>query len=378
MVRAVGIDPGTYSMDIYGFDDRTGETIIDVSIPREEITRDPDIVLRYLEELKDVDVIVGPSGYGIPLKKARDATIEELSYATFITEKDYERNLRIVGLRRLMKKMKESSLNIWFCPGVIHLNTVPKYRKLNKIDMGTADKIFSVVAAMRDEYDRGTKPENMNIILVEIGFAYNAVIGVKNGKIVDGIGGTCSSIGYLGCGAFDAELAYAIANSVEDFSKIILFRGGVGYLEFSEPFKHTVEEFINRTENNREAYEAFIEGILKDIARILVTIDRPSRIFLSGRFVRIDKFRRDLEDRIRELLKKFNIDAELSLVRRHGKNVKEAAEGAAVIANGIGGGIYRTLIDHLELSNSSGTIFDYIVDRDLRKAIMERFRDVPL
>ena len=358
MVRAVGIDPGTYSMDIFGFDDDTGEIIIDVSIPREEITKDPSIVLKYLEKLENVDVIVGPSGYGIPLKRAQEATIEELSYATFITEKDYDRKLRIVGLRKLMNMMRMSRLNIWFCPGVIHLNTVPRYRKLNKIDMGTADKIFSVVAAMRDEYDRGIEPEKMNLIVIEVGFAYNAVIGVRNGKIVDGIGGTYSSIGYLGAGALDGELAYAIANSVEDFSKILLFRGGVAYLLFNDPFKHSVEEFIEKVNENTDAYEAFLEGIVKDLARILVSVGKPSCIYLSGRFIRVEKFRRDLEDRLLDFLKKFNIECEIRTISRMGRNVKEAAEGAAVIANGIGGGRYKKLIDCLELWNSSGTIFD--------------------
>ncbi|NPB00954.1 MAG: DUF1464 domain-containing protein [Crenarchaeota archaeon] len=378
MVRAVGIDPGTYSMDIFGFDDVTGEIIIDVSIPREEITRDPEIVLRHLEKLENIDAIVGPSGYGVPLKRARETSIEELSYATFITEKDYERKLRIVGLRRLMKLMRESRLNIWFCPGVIHLNTVPRYRKLNKIDMGTADKIFSVVAAMRDEYDRGVEPEKMNIIVIEVGFAYNAVIGVRNGKIVDGIGGTCSTIGYLGAGALDGELAYAIANSVEDFSKILLFRGGVAYLVFDNPFNHTVEEFIEKVQKNHEAYEAFLEGIVKDLARMLVSVEEPSRIYLSGRFIRVERFRKDLEDRLLEFLKRFNIKSEICTIGRMGKNVKEAAEGAAVIANGIAGGRYKKLIDRLELWNSSGTIFDHIVDPEIRRILKDRFRNVPL
>ncbi|NPA23223.1 MAG: DUF1464 domain-containing protein [Crenarchaeota archaeon] len=377
MVRAVGVDPGTYSMDLFGFDDETGEVFLDVSIPREEVTRDPEIVLKHLRDT-NADVIVGPSGYGVPLKRARETTDEELSYATFITEKDYERNLRIVGLRKLMKMMRDSNLNIWFCPGVIHLSTVPRYRKLNKIDMGTADKIFSVVAAMRDEYDRGIEPKDMNIILIEVGFAYNAVIGVKNGKIVDGVGGTYSTIGYLGSGALDAELAYAIANSLEDFSKIVLFKGGVAYLVFENPFEHSVEEFVRELEKNEDAYMAFIEGILKDVSRILVSVDEPRRVYLSGRFTRVERFRRDLEDGLSNMLRRFNINAEISLIKRHGRNVKEAAEGAAVIANGIGGGKYRKLIESLELWKSSGTIFDYIVDRDLRGRVMERFRNVPL
>ncbi len=382
MVRAVGIDPGTYSMDIYGFDDKTGETIIDTSILREEITKNPELVLRELEKLKDVDIVVGPSGYGVPLRESKDITDIDIAYATFITEKDYERRLRIVGLRKLMKILKNSNLKVYYCPGVIHLKTVPKYRKLNKIDMGTADKIFSVVAAMRDEYERGVKPRDISIIVVEIGFAYNAVIAVQNGEIVDGIGGTYSTISYLGMGAMDSEVAYAIANVVDDFSKILLFKGGVAYLVFEDPFKHTVEEFIERvkvSENGKIAYEAFIEGILKDIARILVSVDKVDRIYLSGRFIRVEEFRKDLEYRIRKMLNKFNIRCEICTISRRAKNAKEAAEGAAIIGNGLAGGKYSELIETLKLNESSGTIFDYlIIDSDIKSRILEKFAKVPI
>ncbi len=381
MVRAVGIDPGTYSMDIYGFDDETGETIIDISIPREKITENPEIIIQELEKLNNIDIVIAPSGYGIPLKKNYDINERDIAYATFITERDYERRLRIIGLRKLMKLMKNLNMNIWFCPGVIHLDTVPVYRKLNKIDMGTADKIFSVVAAMRDEYERGIEPEDISIIVVEVGFAYNAVIGVQNGEIVDGIGGTYASIGYLGMGAMDSEVAYAIANSVDDFSKIILFRGGVGYLVFDNPFKHSVEEFIeniDKSNRGKIAYEAFIEGILKDIARILVSVDKPRRIYLSGRFIRIEKIREDLKHRIRKMLEKFNIKCEVCTISRRAINAKEAAEGAAIIGNGLVGGKYSKLVEVLKLHKSSGTIFDYIVDEELRSRIVERFLRTPI
>jgi predicted butyrate kinase (DUF1464 family) len=37
--------------------------------------------------------------------------------------------------------MKASHLPPAFLPGVIHLRTVPKYRKANNLDMGTAHKL---------------------------------------------------------------------------------------------------------------------------------------------------------------------------------------------------------------------------------------------
>ena len=387
MVRAVGIDPGTYSMDIFGFDDETGKIIVDESIPRVKITENPEIVLEILRKVKEehgIDIIVGPSGYGVPTKRASELDDHDIRYATFITYRDYERRLRIVGLRRLMKLLREApDLNVWFCPGVVHLPTVPEHRKVNKIDMGTADKVFSVVAAVRDFYEEGIPLDRLDFVLVEIGFAYNAVIGVKGGVIVDGIGGTYASIGYLGMGALDAELAYALANSIDDFSKNILFQGGAAYIAGIDPFKTSIEEFVKKAiegdEKARIAYEAFIEGILKDIARILVSVDNPRAVVLSGRFVRVKEFKEDLEDRLNKFLKRFNINCEIRYIRRRGKVCKEAAEGAAVIANGIAGGIYKEIIHHMKLLEARGHIFDHIyLPEDIVNKIKNTFTNVPI
>jgi len=38
---------------------------------------------------------------------------------------------------------------VYFTPGVVHLNTVPSYRKWNKFDMGTADKVCCVALGIK-------------------------------------------------------------------------------------------------------------------------------------------------------------------------------------------------------------------------------------
>ena len=50
MVRAIGIDSGTKTMDIYGFDDQDGSTIIDEAIPRDKITKSAKLVVEKLRE----------------------------------------------------------------------------------------------------------------------------------------------------------------------------------------------------------------------------------------------------------------------------------------------------------------------------------------
>ncbi len=384
MVKAIGIDPGTMSIDIYGFDDVTGETIVDTSIPRDRLTENPAVVVDLLRDIEarygKVDAIVGPCGYGMPLKRAREAEDWEIKLATFVSAEDVKRRLKIIGLRELMFLMKKNSdLNIWFSPGVIHLPTVPRYRKANRIDMGTADKVYTVVAAVRDQAELyGIPYSEVSLVAVEIGFAYTAAIAVEKGKIVDGVGGTIGWPGYLGMGFMDSELAYALANAYPGFSKLLLFRGGISDIAGFKPFSVMPDQFsklIEKDAKAREAYEAMVEAILKDISTLLVAVRKPREILLSGRFTRVPGVREGIFTAIEDFLSDLGIKARVRSIRRRAREAKEAAEGASILANGIAGGKYRELIEHMEFRRSSGTIFDFIIlDPEVREKIFGFFK----
>ncbi|MEM4506671.1 MAG: DUF1464 family protein [Ignisphaera sp.] len=369
MVRVIGTDSGTKSYDIFGFDDESGEILVDESIPRDEMVRDPSIIIKRLKQIDNVyriDAIVASSGYGMPLKLARDATDEEIAMATFVTENDVKRGLRILGLRKLMKMLKEDKqLNekTYFTPGVIHLPTVPRYRKINRIDMGTSDKIYSVALAIaRHAEAKNISYSSVNLITVEVGFAYTSAIAVKCGEIVDALAGTSGFPSYLGGGFIDGEIFYAVANAVE-VSKEVLFRGGAAYLSNIDPFRTPIEMFI---EMEDEGYRLMLESIAKDISVLMVSTE-PDSIYFSGRFTRVKKFMEDLPRYLEEnLFKKFRESPMIVKLESRGRIAKEAAEGAAIIASGIVGGRYKELVDVLRLRESSGTIFDYIniVDRE--------------
>ncbi len=383
MVKAVGIDPGTMSMDVFGFDDESGKVIVDASIPRDRITENPAIMVNFLrkvqEEVGEIDAIVGPCGYGLPLKKASEVEDWEIRIATFVSQEDVKRRLKIIGLRELMSLMRKSEgLNIWFTPGVIHLPTVPRHRKANRIDLGTADKVYTAIIGIKDSAEYLNIPySEVSAIIVEIGFAYTAAMAVEKGKIVDGVGGTIGWPGFLGMGFMDSELAYALANAYPKFSKALLFKGGIADLAEVDPKKTSLEEFAKMAKVNskvKEAYEAMIESVLKDIAILLVTVRKPREILLSGRFTRLKSFREDLIGSIKDLLQDFGVKANVRTIRRRAKVAKEGAEGAAIIANGIAGGKYRGLVENLEVFDSSGTIFDHItLGENVKREIMEFF-----
>jgi len=368
MVIAIGIDPGTKSMDIFGFDDESGDVVIDEAIPRDEITVNPSIIIERLRRLKEkigrIDAIVGPSGYGMPLKRACDATDEDIALATFVTKADVERRLKIIGLRDLMRLMREADdLNIWFTPGVIHLPTVPLHRKANRIDMGTADKVFSVAFAIKDQAERlGIKFFETSFILVEIGFAYTSAIAVERGSIVDAMAGTAGFPSYLGMGFMDSELVYALVNALSDMSKLELFTGGTAFVAGIDPYKVEIDEFVKRAKaysKVKNGYELMMESIVKDVA-VLLTTSTPREIILSGRFTRIPEFMSDVKRALESFLDKINLSIDVTTMSKRASIAKEGAEGAAIIANGLANGKYKEIIDVLKLRESNGDIFRYL------------------
>ncbi len=183
-MKIVGIDPGTGSFDFFGMD---GEKIIlDSSVPVPEVAQNPKVLLDTVTSVSPLDMIVGPSGYGLPPTPVKDITEREL---TLMVPDDKSIPL-YDGIRMVIRLMKVEGFPVYFTPGVIHLPTVPLYRKANKMDMGTADKVCCVALAIRDQAQRyNIDYSETSFILAEIGYAFNAVIGVEGGKVVDGLGG---------------------------------------------------------------------------------------------------------------------------------------------------------------------------------------------
>ncbi len=334
MVRVIGIDPGTKSFDFCGLDDE--KIILDISISTKDINKEPELVSNIIKETR-ADLIVGPSGFGIPITDIKDIGERELFLMSLIKKDDRK---SLLGLRKSIKRIQHNKLPVFFIPGVIHLPTVPSYRKLNKIDMGTADKLCCAALGIRDQalkYNIGYN--ETSFILLEMGFGYTAAVAVNNGKIVDGIGGSTGNIGYLSLGGMDSELAYLLGG----FNKELVFKGGV------EKFARTPEELMD----NYDALNAYLEGAIKDILQLTVSVD-PREILVSGRISRVEGLFEELKRRL-----------DIAPVRRiegfGTKTVKEAAQGAAIIANGLAGGSYSQLIETLQIKEAKGTSLDYIL-----------------
>jgi predicted butyrate kinase (DUF1464 family) len=333
--RVIGIDPGTISIDLCGLAD--GNVWLDRTVPTRDALADPAAFIALLTEQGVPDLIAGPSGYGLPLIKAQEVTEADLRLA--LLSADGEAG-GIGGLGALMRLLSRSSLPIIFTPGVIHLATVPAHRKLNRVDLGTADKVgvtaLAIWAARRlgGSASVAEPPSRVaaepSFILLELGGAFSAAIAVEQGAIVDGIGGTSGPMGWQSSGGWDGEVAF-LAGSV---TKELLFRGGA-----------TADPVLG--------YEAYIESACKAVLSLTASVVQPERIFLSGRHATDSTIRSELERRLGAI-------APLTDLRGFAQVAKQGAQGAALIADGLAGGECRRLVEGMRLQESSGSVLDWL------------------
>jgi predicted butyrate kinase (DUF1464 family) len=334
MTRVVGIDPGTVSIDICGIAD--GQLYLDRSWPSEEALADPGSFIELLTESGIPDLIAGPSGYGLPLQRAVEATDADLRLA-FLAASDETGGLG--GLRSLARQLGASGLPVVYTPGVIHLDTVPVHRKLNRVDMGTADKLCAVVLGIRDHCSRRQRaPTQASFILLELGGGFTAGVAVEQGQIVDGIGGTSGPIGWRAAGALDGEVAY-LAGSV---SKAALFQGGVSTLIEQYPSSRAI------------ALQAYIEGAGKAVRQLRCSAPSADEILLSGRHAAEPEILERLSADLRDI-------GLVRLLTGFARNAKQGAQGAALLADGLAGGSEQTLVDRLRVREASGTVLDHLV-----------------
>ena len=342
-MRIIGIDPGTHSFDFFGMEEE--KVILDLSVPSTEVAQNPKVIMDTITSISPLDIIVGPSGYGLPLTHIKDITDRELSLMIPL-DKSVPVN---EGIRGVVKLMQAEGLPVYFTPGVIHLPTVPAYRKANKMDMGTADKVCCVALAIKDEAEYlGLHYNETSFILAELGYGFNSVIGVKKGKIVDGLGGTSGGPGFLTLGAMDSELAMRLGK----FPQIVLFSGGVKDMSGKDDL--TPEDLAKEHHKYSESWDMMLESVVKGVAAMMVSVANPREILLSGRLCGVPEIAKALAAKLSQF-------GTARKVKRQAKIAKEAAEGAYIIGEGLLGGKYRSIVDCLELRQAKGTMFDHIL-----------------
>jgi predicted butyrate kinase (DUF1464 family) len=134
--------------------------------------------------------IVLPSGFGVPVTRARDLLdrdIQEIALEPLSTGPESLGNFLAEARRRLP----------WaFCiPAVKLLPTLPPHRKRNRFDLGTADLLCAAAWVCHSLERTGRDRATLAFLLVEVGAAGRALVAVQAGRIVDGIGRTTPGLG---------------------------------------------------------------------------------------------------------------------------------------------------------------------------------------
>ena len=368
-MKALGIDPGTKTFDLTVID---GEEVMwERSIDTVTVADNPQSLIEAIEEADGVNIIVGPSGYGVPITFNRDI-IDPRRFALEVLlltrDEDLESGMEkdelgihvYEAIVKVVVELWRRDLPVCYIPSCILLPTIPAYRKINKLDMGTADKMAAAALGVFDQSSRdGIDYAEVNFILVEMGFGYNAAIAIEKGKIVDAIGGTLFQTGFLSMGAIDGEIAVmgrrwirsdVFHGGVADICGVLSLDEAVdGYEQFKEPFY--------------SAIESMLEGLEKNVRSLTSSVKEPKEIILSGRYSRHERFRNLVRERLEEIAPVRQLSnlpgAETS---------KEAAQGYAMIGEGISGGVFSSLIRHMRIDEAYGTVLNWVFHPRLKDA----------
>jgi predicted butyrate kinase (DUF1464 family) len=349
MPRVVGVDPGTQSFDLCGLAD--GQVFLETSIPAADARQAPAALVDRLEAARPLDLIAAPSGYGLPLVPVAELQPAQLDLLTLVRPEDRRQPERVGGLRAIVELMQARRLPAVLLPGVVHLATVPPHRKVNRIDMGTADKLCVAALGIGHQVRRlGLAPARASFVLLELGGFFTAAVAVEHGRIVDGIGGSAGGLGYRALGTLDGEVAYALGH----VRKSALFTGGAAAIAGDPDLPP--EELAGRAAHDRRAriaWDALVENAVKLVAAMRVSAPGAREVLVSGRVGRVPAVLDALARGIGPALPTRRLTG-------FATGVKEAAQGAALIADGLAGGAHRAVVDALRLRESGGSVLDHL------------------
>jgi predicted butyrate kinase (DUF1464 family) len=193
---------------------------------------------------------------------------------------------------------------------------------------------------------RGRAIDEAAFILLELGGAFTAALAVEGGRIVDGVGGSSGPLGLHAAGGLDGEVAF-VAGHV---SKSMIFRGGAAAIAGDAHLDPA------RSSRHKVAWDAYIEAAVKAVAGLRVSAPNAGEVILSGRVARVPEVRDELARRLRAIDDALGVEA----LEGFAASAMQAAQGAALLADGLAGGAHAGLVRTLGIRDAAGTVLDYL------------------
>jgi predicted butyrate kinase (DUF1464 family) len=158
-------------------------------------------------------------------------------------------------------------------------------------------------------------------------------------------------------GALDGEVAF-LAGGI---SKQLVFSGGAAAVA-GVPGASAEELASSREPASRVAWEAYMESAAKAVAALAVAVPQAHDVVLSGRSARSARVRDELSHRLRGVVDGVSVHVLDGIAAQS----SQAAQGAALLADGLSGGASKTLVERLDLRGAAGTVLDhlFVVDRN--------------
>ena len=257
-----------------------GEVVLERSFRTADVGADPAPLVTALVEHGPFELVLGPAGYGLPLVPVEQVGERELALMVLLREDEPHGRVGVGGMRSIVRALIAAGLPLVFGPGAIHLPTIPAYRKWNRIDLGTADKVASAALCIADQARRlGIGFAETSFVMLELGGAFSAALAVDGGRIVDGLGGSAGPIGARACGALDAEVAYLLGAAL---SKRTVFSGGALEGDSISPRAGGAAA----RPAPREGWLALEEGAAKAALALTASVPAPREILVTGRLAR--------------------------------------------------------------------------------------------
>jgi predicted butyrate kinase (DUF1464 family) len=345
MPRVAGVDPGTVSFDLCVLQD--SEPVVEQVFETGSLSEDSGPLLRALACYGPYDLVYGPSGYGLPLVAAADVGERELAEMVLVRPDERGQDTGVGGMRSLLRSLARSGLPVVFGPGVIHLPSVPRHRKYNRIDLGTADKVCAAAyAIVAQSARRAIALRETAMVLLELGGAFTAALAIADGQIVDGVGGSSGPLGVRAVGALDGELAYLLAPALR---KRTLFTGGA--LDPTGALQITDLAALWSSPAYADGWTALLEAAAKAVRGLVVSVPAPHEILVSGRLARLPELVAALASSLGDV-------APVSALVPG--RASAAAHGGALLADALAGGRNALLAEVLRLRESSGTAIDHL------------------
>ena len=298
-----------------------------------------------------LDLVAGPSGYGLPLTAARDLTDATFGWRT--SRADGEAG-GIGGLRSLMRALARARP----CRSCSRLAscTCRRCRPTAKSIAWTwarPTRCARPRSAVHEQAARRGCPErDVSFILLELGGAFTAAIAVEHGTHRRRRGRVVRSRS-----AF-ARRARSTARS--RFSQAPCRRRSLFTRRRRDHRRHAdapAEALATpATHQGSLAWDAYLESAVKAVAAMSVAVPRVPDVILSGRMAHVPGICDALSKRLLGVIP----GVAVQLLEGFAPVSKQAAQGAALIADGLAGGGCARLVDRLGIRDASGTVLDHL------------------